>query len=146
MNKLMKISAFIVILAVITMITGTVSAKTADDNVDWDHIQYGSPDMGDNVSGIPCFIDDNGYVVPTHFLTKAQYKAMWSKIAKWQAAQHTTRLPNYVDISYMKVGVNKVTKSQFLDMKKRWDAYKKSHKGKEPNIIGIEMPIGVISW
>ena len=143
MKNVTKISALISLFIVVIMFVGAVSAansKSVDDTMS----NYGAPPQGDNVNGIPVFINDEGYAIPIHFLTNMQYREMWKKIAKWQAAQHTTRLPSYVDITYMKVGINKVTKSQFLDMKKRWDAWKKTHNGKEPNIIGIELPIGTI--
>lgn len=159
MNNLMKISAFIILFAMIIMFTGAVSAANAtvnsgnnvqsavgdDDNIDWDHIDYGSPPQGDNCSGVAVEVDDTGYAGIVHTLTNAQYKEMWKRIAKWQAAQHTTRLPNYVTISDMKVGIDKVTKDQFLDMKKRWDAWKSSHSGKEPNSIGIEGPVSGVT-
>ncbi|HEX3014720.1 MAG TPA: hypothetical protein VHO92_10720, partial [Methanobacterium sp.] len=66
MNKLMKILAFTILLVVIVMFTGTVSAsnsakipengiqsinKALDDNVDWNTIDYGCPSQGDNCSG-----------------------------------------------------------------------------------------------
>lgn len=145
MNKLRKILAFISLFIMITISIGAVSAadsgsdvQSVNDDVFDSMDDFGSPNMGDNCSGVAVEVDDTGYAGMVHTLTNAQYKEMWKKITKWQVAQHTARLPNYVDISYMKVGVNKVTKSQYLDMKKRWDAWKSAHNGKEPNTIGIE--------
>ncbi len=150
MKNIEKILALIILFSVITVVMGAVSATNVTDSsgnsdqsaIDEDIFDsmddYGSPDMGDNCSGAAVKIDDTGYAGIVHTLTNAQYKEMWKRIAKWQAAQHTTRLPNYVTVSDMKVGVDKIIKDQFVDMKKRWDAWKSSHNGKEPNTIGIE--------
>lgn len=152
MNKSRKILTFIVLVAMMAIFTGAVSAANStgssgnsiqsmndgsDDNIDWDHIDYGCPPQGDcngtNVEGE----DIPGYAGTVHTLTNAQYKEMWKRITKWQA-KNPGKIPNYVTISDMKVGVDRITKNQFLDMKKRWDAWKKAHKGQEPNKVGIE--------
>lgn len=157
MNKLMKILAFIVLVAMATMFTGAVSAvspagssggnvklvnsASEDDNIDWDRIEYGCPSQGDNCSGTAVEGDDIvEYAGTVHTLTNVQYKDMWKRITKWQA-KNPGKIPNYVTISDMKVGVDRITKDQFLDMKKRWDAWKKAHKNQEPSKIGIEGPV-----
>ena len=155
MNKLMKILAFIFLFAAITMFTGTISADTSvgnaksniqsinvdsDDNINWDRIDYGCPPQGDNCSGVAIEIDTSEYAGQVHTLTNAQYKEMWKRITKWQA-NNPDKIPNYVTISDMKVGIDRVTKNQFLDMKKRWDTWKKAHNSQEPNKIGIEGPV-----
>jgi len=158
MKNTPKILALITLFIVIIMITSTVYADNSvenagnsiqssinsisDDDVDWDNIDYGCPDQGDNCSGVAVEVDDTEYAGKVHTLTKAQYKEMWKRITKWQAKEKTDRLPNYVTITDMKVGVSKVTKAQYLDMKKRWNAWKKAHNGKEPTTIGIEGPVG----
>ncbi len=158
MKNITKILVLITFFTTIALFTGTVFADnntgdlrnsiqpinntSDDDNIDWDHIEYGPPPQGDNCSGENVEGDDiQGYAGMVHTLTNAQYREMWKRITKWQA-KNPSKLPNYVTISDMKVGVNRVTKNQFLDMKKRWDAWKSAHKGQEPNKIGIGGPVG----
>ena len=156
MNKLVRILAFIILFVAVVISMNVVSADNStvaaenniqvvnddsDDNVDWDHIEYGSPDMGDNCSGVAVEVDDTGYAGTLHTLTNGQYKEMWKRIAKWQV-KNPGKQPNYVTIGDMKVGIDRITKNQYMDMKKRWDAWKKVHNGQEPAKIGIEGPVG----
>ncbi|WP_424354737.1 hypothetical protein [Methanobacterium sp. MBAC-LM] len=147
MNKSKKILAFIVLVAMMAMFIGDVSAGSSGNSIQSDTNDvfnsmddFGSPDMGNNCSGVAVEVDDNGYAGTVHTLTNVQYKEMWKRITKWQA-QNPGKIPNYVTIIDMKVGVDRVTKDQFLDMKKRWEAWKKSYNGQEPVKIGIEGPI-----
>ncbi len=158
MNKLTKILAFIILFAMMTSLTGVVFAfnstessessiksvtvSSEDDGIDWNKIEYGCPSQGNNCSGTDVECDDiEGYAGTVHILTNVQYKEMWKRITKWQA-ENPGKIPNYVTISDMKVGVDRVTKGQFLDMKKRWDAWKNAHSNQEPAKIGIEGPMG----
>jgi Pseudomurein endo-isopeptidase Pei. len=152
MNKLMKILAFIILVAVVAMLTGVISAdnstlgsesgvQSGTNDVFNSKDDFGSPDMGNNCSGVAVEFDDLGFAGTVHTLTNTQYKEMWKRIAKWQA-QNPGKVPNYVTISDMKVGIDRVTKDQFLDMKKRWEAWKKVHNNQEPSKIGIEGPVG----
>lgn len=148
MNKLTKILAFIVLVAIMAMFTGEISAGSSENTAQANTNDvfnsmddFGSPDMGNNCSGVVVDVDDTGYAGTVHTLTNAQYKEMWKRIAKWQA-QNPGKIPHYVTISDMKVGVDRVTKDQFLDMKKRWEVWKKSHNAQDPAKIGIEGPIG----
>jgi hypothetical protein len=121
---------------------GTVSSVSAVDmgeDVDWANIDYGITDQGVACEGEPFEISQSFAGVSdqtVHTLTKDQYKEMWKKINKWQVTNPDS-LPNYVDVAYMHVGMEKITKSQYLDMKQRWEAYIKEH-GTEPTIIGVE--------
>ena len=148
MNKSKKILAFIVLVATMVMFTGAVSAGSSGNSIQSDTPDvfnsmndFGSPDMGNNCNGVAVEVDDNGYAGTVHTLTNTQYKEMWKRIAKWQA-QNPGKIPNYVTISDMKVGVDRITKDQFLDMKKRWDAWKNAHKSQEPAKIGVEGSVG----
>jgi hypothetical protein len=133
MKNITKILALMSLLVAVALFTGAASAVTVNEG----GVKIVISVIKDNSTG-----NNAGSDVQVHTLTRAQYKEMWNRIAKWQAKEDTTELPAYVIISNMKVGINKVTKSQYLDMYKRWTAYKKAHKGKEPIIIGIEGPAG----
>lgn len=67
-----------------------------------------------------------------------QYLEMWNRIGKWQKEKNETRLPNYVKVADMNIGVDKVTSAQLLDMIKRVKNWQNSHDGTMPQVIGIE--------
>ena len=73
-----------------------------------------------------------------HTMSLSQYLEMWNRIIKWQNDNNTTRLPNYVDVGDMNVGVNPIYKDTYMDMYNRVVAYQGSHGGEMPQVIGIE--------
>ncbi len=132
MKKLKKMLA----LSLLAFVICLMPVSAADDSSN-----FGVPEDADlTVSGDEVPVDDDGEVIncagELHIMSNAQYKEMWNRINKFKAANG--RLPNYVTITDMKVGVNTVTQSQFLDMQNRWNAWKNAHGGTEPSKIGIE--------
>lgn len=73
-------------------------------------------------------------------MSLAQYLEMWNRINRWQSANKTTDLPNYVTVSDFKIGspvIDKIYKATFLNMLNRVKAFQALH-GSMPNVIGIE--------
>lgn len=149
-NKLLSglFSFFIITIIVISIIplssaTPLTNPNTQEEEPDWSTISgYGVPDdEGMEVYGEPVEVSEAdilGYAgSDVHTLTKTQFKEVWSRITKWRDS-HSGAWPIYVDVSMYHVGVDKIYKETYMDMHKRWEQWKKEHKGQEPTIIGIE--------
>lgn len=73
-----------------------------------------------------------------HTMNLSQYLEMWNRIGKWQGENKETRIPNYVKVVDLNIGVEKVTGAQLIDMAKRMKSWQDSHNGAMPQLIGIE--------
>jgi hypothetical protein len=73
-------------------------------------------------------------------MSLAQYLKMWTWIKQWQSQNNTKNLPNYVDVSSLKIGLDRIEKDVYLDMFHRVGKYQEGHEGKMPETIGINSP------
>ena len=79
-----------------------------------------------------------------HTMILSQYLEMWNRIIKWQTDNNTTRLPNYVDVGDMNLGVNPIYKDTYMDMYNRVVAWQESHGGRCLKLLELKDLIQVI--
>jgi Pseudomurein endo-isopeptidase Pei len=75
-----------------------------------------------------------------HKMNLMQYKVMWDWINQWQRENKTNNLPQYVTVTKLDIGLERIEKSMIMDMYQRVKKWQETHEGKMPEIIGVEGP------